>query len=464
MREILFEYEMHPTTWVYLSSLMMIGIYFKFHRFWSVRNLDLVALIAFSPGLLLVAHGQEHWGYVWLFMVGGFFLVRLLLDPVMVRRPLLEPNLSASGLTFTGVALLIFLVTNVVTLRLTENDLRGARRLEQILSMRAAQADDTDLARHGPGYPLFYIFADVSNRAIVPGDDTQPDQSRRQLVREATTRTTVILGHLAVAIGIVLIGYRHFDNLQTGVAAATLYLLVPYTSQMTGRVDHVIPAALLVWAVQSYRRPGVAGALVGLAAGVIYYPIFLLPLWCSFYWRRGVVRFAIGVVSVLVFLVAVLALTSSDFAAFTDQLQKMFGWTTLSLESAEGFWQFHDLNYRIPVLAAFVALCGSLALWPAQKNLGTLLSCSAAVMLVTQFWHAHQGGIYMAWYLPLLLLTILRPNLEDRVALTAVAEPWIPRRSELLARWRNVVWDRWGSKLLQRWRKSGGPPTAQNQE
>ena len=39
-----------PTTWAYLSSLLTIGIYFKFHRFWSVRNLDLVALIGFAPG------------------------------------------------------------------------------------------------------------------------------------------------------------------------------------------------------------------------------------------------------------------------------------------------------------------------------------------------------------------------------------------------------------------------------
>ena len=76
----------------------------------------------------------------------------------------------------------------------------------------------------------------------------------------------------------------------------------------------------------------------------------------------------------------------------------------------------------IPVFAAFVVLCGSLALWPPQKNYGTLLSCSAAVMLGTQFWHAPDGGIYMNWYLPLLLLTIFRPNLEDRVALTAVTE------------------------------------------
>ena len=40
--------------------------------------------------------------------IGAFFLVRMLfLDPVMVRRPLLEPNLSASGLTFTGISLLV---------------------------------------------------------------------------------------------------------------------------------------------------------------------------------------------------------------------------------------------------------------------------------------------------------------------------------------------------------------------
>ena len=42
-------------------------------------------------------------------------------------------------------------------------------------------------------------------------------------------------------------------------------------------------------------------------------------------------------------------------------------------------------------------------------------------MVGAQFWHAHDGGIYVAWYLPLLLLTIYRPNLEDRVALATVA-------------------------------------------
>ena len=49
-------------------------------------------------------------------------------------------------------------------------------------------------------------------------------------------------------------------------------------------------------------------------------------------------------------------------------------------------------------------------------------------MLGTQFWHAHDGGLYVAWYLPLLLLTVFRPNLEDRVALTVLGEGWFPHR------------------------------------
>ena len=60
MSEILFQYQkVNPTTWVYLSSLLMIGLYFKFGRFWSVRNLDLVLLMLLAPGLLIAQYGGE---------------------------------------------------------------------------------------------------------------------------------------------------------------------------------------------------------------------------------------------------------------------------------------------------------------------------------------------------------------------------------------------------------------------
>ena len=96
---------------------------------------------------------------------------------------------------------------------------------------------------------------------------------------------------------ILMVGYWHFDNIKTGIAAATLYLLLPYTALLTGVVDHVLPAALLIWAIVAYRRPLISGMLIGLAFGVIYYPAYLLPLWVGFYWRRGLLRFSLGVLS-----------------------------------------------------------------------------------------------------------------------------------------------------------------------
>ena len=60
MGEILLNYERpQPATWVYLSSFLTIGLYFVFHRFWSIRNLDLVLLILLAPGLLIVYEGRQ---------------------------------------------------------------------------------------------------------------------------------------------------------------------------------------------------------------------------------------------------------------------------------------------------------------------------------------------------------------------------------------------------------------------
>jgi hypothetical protein len=432
MDQILYQYQLNLTTWMYLSSLLTIAIYFKFSRLWSLRNLDLLGLVALAPGLLLVglAGPAQRIGYIWLFATGLFFLVRLLLDPMLVRRPLLEPNLSAGGLTFIAVSLTVFLLVNVLTKDPQESDLQGPRQLRTLMD-RHELTNDSSLEVLGPGYLPMHLLPSIPIRVLMPADPHLSEESGRYKEAVATARTMAILSHLAVVLGMVLIGVRHYDNIRTGIAAATLYLLLPYTAEMTGRIPHVLPAALLVWAVVAYRRPLVAGMLLGLSTGVIYYPAFLLPLWCGFYWQRGLLRFLFGFVAMIAVLVASLAFFSKDMNSFLVQVKMMLGWTSFSLDSsAEGFWAMSDSigPYRIPVLVAFMAMSVGFALWPAQKNLGTLLSCSAAVMLGTQFWHAQSGGLYMGWYLPLLLLTVFRPNLEDRVAVTALGEGWWGRR------------------------------------
>jgi hypothetical protein len=52
-----------------------------------------------------------------------------------------------------------------------------------------------------------------------------------------------------------------------------------------------------------------------------------------------------------------------------------------------------------------------------------------------QFWYADQGGVYVLWYLPLLLLLVFRPNLSDRRPPPIHPEgDWLYRLGRLLMR------------------------------
>ena len=535
MSEFLFQYyPVHPTTWVYLSSLLMIGVYFKFSRFWSVRNLDLALLILLAPGLLMVHFGEQRVrqeqnseqiaaiavqeesavggnnpdtvladefaplddeakraievtaaqvpaiaaleselqdgpvlgiepvseslasegelagsesegaqqaalrsgkstmliGYIWLLSVLGVFLIRLLLDPTMVRRPLLEPNLSTGGLAFIGCSLFVFLMANVINSPGAAVDTTGARSADQLLSGVAGADLAKDLQRHGPGNAILHSIPSFVTTPLY-WQDVQPSSTR--YIR--TAKMMAIMSHLAIVVGVVAIGYQHFSSIKTGIGVATLYLMLPYTSIMTGEVIHVLPAALLVWAILCYRRPLAAGSFIGLAIGVAYYPIFLLPLWISFYWQRGLMRFVAGTLATIGASVLSLLLVSDGLPDFLGNVQTMFGIWWPETVDLLGIWALGwDPTYRFPIIAAFVAISVGFALWPAQKNLGTLLSCSAVVLVGTQFWHGYGGGTYMAWFLPLTLLTIFRPNLEDRIALSVLGESWFRRRATQVRR------------------------------
>ncbi|MGL4512322.1 MAG: hypothetical protein ACRCT8_04470 [Lacipirellulaceae bacterium] len=438
MSEVLFQYErVNPTSWAYLSSLLTIALFFKFNRVFCMRNLDLILLVLLAPGLICIEQSlrgkapeiAQRIGFVWLLALNGLLLLRMTLDSSMVRRPLLEPNLNLGGLSFLAASLLAFLTANVINGRPGETDLYAVQRAEYLSHRAASELEQDTLATHGPGFSFLFLLPHISTRALVTEvpegradaeaaaiEASRPDSR----VNVVTARVMAVLCQFLIVVGTVLIGSRHFGNAPLGIAAATLYLLLPYTALWTGNVTHVLPAALLVWAVYFYRRPFVAGALLGLGCGAIYYPFALLPLWGAFYRHRGLGRFATGVGLTLAALVATLVFTSTDLEMFFSRLQQMFGVRPPVMERLSGVWAYWNAWYRVPILVAFVGLSVSFALWPAQKNLATLLSGSAALMLGVQFWHAHSGGLALAWYLPLLLLVVFRPNLEDRVALGVV--------------------------------------------
>src|SRR5262249_11466405 len=144
------------------------------------------------------------------------------------------------------------------------------------------------------------------------------------------------------------------------------FLLLPFTNLGVGRWDHVLPAALLIWAVAAYRRPTVAGLLLGLAARTVYFPVMLLPVWLNFYGGRGGMRFA-GF-----FFLASLGIALYSYGDLSGRVHE-----ALALEpETPGFWTGLPWAwaYRLPVFIGFLALLVTTALWPSPKNLGHLLA------------------------------------------------------------------------------------------
>ncbi len=481
-----------PATWVFLSSFLLLGIYFVFHRFFSIRNLDIVLLLLLAPGLMMVYEGRrmnmanrvsieagrlasrnaaseplpvrptvvegrlvmlqtmqpgpppqdnlsnnalplqqnvlggagaevggvadyqasaeprwtgeslEFYGFAALLLACALLLIRMCIDPALVRRPLLVPNLTIGGLSFIGISLFMFLMANVITSSPKEQEVRGPQL--------------------GPGYALLNMLPQLPTTPEQqarewPGEP--PDSEKHFLPNLA--RLLAVISNLAIVLGIVGVGYWHFDNVKTGIGCAVMYLLLPYSAQMTGNLEHIMPAAFMVLALLAYRQPLIAGCLIGFAAGLVYYPLFLLPLWISFYWKRGLPRLLTGIFASLVLMASLLFL--HGWEAFGDHLRWMFGLWSPRMEGLEGIWGPNGFQpeFRLPVLVAFILLSVSFVFWPSRKNLGSLMCGTAAVMLASQFWHGNGGGLFMAWFLPFALLTIFRPNLDDRIATEVVS-------------------------------------------
>src|SRR5262245_66669292 len=58
----------------------------------------------------------------------------------------------------------------------------------------------------------------------------------------------------------------------------------------------------------------------------------------------------------------------------------------------------------------------ALTIWPRRKSLAHVIPSSAAIIIGTQFWYQDKGGVYVLWYLPLLLLVVFRPLMTNHFA------------------------------------------------
>ncbi|MFN0053337.1 MAG: hypothetical protein ACKV0T_14230 [Planctomycetales bacterium] len=432
MDSILRGYSLNDPTWLYLSFVLILAVYFKFSRLWSVRNLDLLLLLSLSPGLYLVGRDQPDlaaFGYVWLFGATALLLVRVLYDGIMTRRPRLEQNMNAAGMTFLCAATLLLLTARLLTEDPPPSTVESIRKANALLDGSPLEevtapeevADATDKPARdavpaGPGTSLATAAVSQLSKAVTqhePGE--KPSRMDLDLV---TARLTAIVAHIIVILGLVLIGRHIFQDSDLGFAMAALYMLLPCTAFDVGKINHVLPAAFVVWAIWAYRRPFLSGTLLGLACAMMFFPIFLLPLWLAFYGRRGGVRFGAAVLLTTAAIISSLVVMSGDSRTFLAELLVYVDWPDLGFRTGStlrGFWEGHEA-YRIPVFVAYLVMLVALTIWPHRKSLAHVIPSSAALVIGTQFWYPQEGGVYVLWYLPLLILVVFRPMMSNHFA------------------------------------------------
>ncbi len=427
----------NPTSWFYSALVLVVALFFRFDRLFSLRHLDLLLLFLWMPGLLLLleqrlisSEGINRWPYAWL--LGGTLLViiRALVDLAFTHRPSLKPNLNAAGLCFFSLTLFGALV---------------------LISIREPNKADAG----GP---------DPSERVKPPTTQVREQteailQDRFMGSRDTPTARLVVerglaLGcHLATAFGLFMIGWRHFQHGTSGVAAACMYLLLPYTFMLTpfnvlnlGRWDSAFPMALWVWAIFWMGKPLVSGLFMGLATGTMISPFMVLPTWCGFYWRKGMDRF------LLAFLLAILP--CFFWAPTTWVWSDWFPWLEPDL-GTDSFWHGIHWAYRTPIFVIFLSVSIASFFWPENKNLGQLISLNLALLAGVELWQADRGGTHLFSFLAPAILMVFRPTLDG-------GGP--PKLREI---WLDQLWAWFGRAMIQffrgfysLWRVWAGPSLA----
>src|SRR5258708_21250252 len=127
----------NATTWFYLSVMLAVGLFFKFNRFFSLRNWDILSLFLLVPGFLFLqqayrvqpppstlanpdATGPAIYAFIWLMAGSVCFFIRCMLDMTLVSRPAMAPNLTLTG--FSWLAGTMFLCMVPVAIRMTESE------------------------------------------------------------------------------------------------------------------------------------------------------------------------------------------------------------------------------------------------------------------------------------------------------------------------------------------------------
>ena len=128
-----------PEVWLFLSLLGCVTLFFKFSRFWSVRNLDLLLLFVLAPGMMLLVGKGDQPIVECLHL--AVYRLGLMADPVLRRPGFGSPPAAGAQPECLGVAVSVAGRAGPAAGRDGEPARRGRGRRETRPSHPAAGTD-----------------------------------------------------------------------------------------------------------------------------------------------------------------------------------------------------------------------------------------------------------------------------------------------------------------------------------
>jgi hypothetical protein len=425
-----------PQLWLSFCALFLLGLA-NLKRPFSMRNLDLLAILSFSVNVYFLNKGQVFASV----LAATASLVYLIGRAVWVgvkNRPSPSPVFQLP--VWLLMAGLVFLLGLRINLNLEQSGVLDVGYAGVIGADRLMEGESPygNFPHGDTGRPCGAVNAEgesvdwiqENGRCETPnhlGDTYGPANYHAYLpglwlfgwsgkwdFLPAVHFTTILFDLLAM-LGMAAVGYR-FGRMRLAVTLAFAWVANPFTQYVSSsNTNDTIMAAFLIWGFWAATSPAGRGALVALSSLTKFASLIVIPLWATYptatrrtLWRFGL---AFALTTLLAFWVLFVSGNpvheAQVFYERTFQIQfdrsspfSLWDWGDYH---AEGLPDLKWLQGGLQIVLVAAALL--LAFRPRGKSALQLAAFTAALIMAFEFLLTHWTALYVVWFLPFLLLT-----------------------------------------------------------
>jgi hypothetical protein len=430
--------------WLPLCLLFLLPFVDR-RRIFSLRHLDLLALLSFSVSLAFFNHGDIYASVPLVYPPLVYLLLRMLAlaglgrrgrpsDVAPERAARREPLRSWIPAPWLAVGV-VFLLGFRVALNVTDSNVVdvgyagviGAQRIVHDRPLYGHYPTDNEHGdTYGPAnYELYVPFEQIFGWSGAWDD------------LPAAHATAIFFDLLALAL-IFLLGLR-IRGPTLGVTLAYAWVAYPFTLYaLESNSNDTIVAALLLGTLLVASSPPARGALAALAGLTKLAPLALTPLMATYGLaelprRRRALALALFVLA----FAATVALVSIPALAH-DSLHEIYE-RTIAYQANRGapfsVWGLYG-DLRLPqqvVEALAVALALALAVVPRRPGLPSLAAAAAAILIALQLGIEYWFYLYIPWFFPLVAVALFAPRAAPTPSPEARVAASEPARSSQLA-------------------------------